>query len=157
MDSSAGNPDAGQSSAQPPGSGHLIPGSVLGRRCRALSVRRPWANLIISGAKPLENRSWSVGYRGLLVLHGGTRWEPTDAELAATLGLDDLVKPAACPAGYLGTVRLVDIHPSASCCAPWGLPGPHIFHWVLAEPRRFTRPVPALGKRGLFWTDALNE
>ncbi len=27
---------------------------------RALSIRRPWANLIVAGAKLVENRTWST-------------------------------------------------------------------------------------------------
>lgn len=35
---------------------------------KALSIRQPWAHLIIHG-KPIENRSWSTTYRGPLLLH----------------------------------------------------------------------------------------
>jgi hypothetical protein len=36
-----------------------------------LSVRQPWAWLIVNGHKPVENRSWSTGFRGRLLIHAG--------------------------------------------------------------------------------------
>lgn len=38
---------------------------------RALSVRQPWAWLIVNGHKDVENRDWSCGYRGPLLIHAG--------------------------------------------------------------------------------------
>ena len=42
---------------------------------RCLSVRRPWANLIVSGYKPLENRSWPTDYRGRIAIHASGRYD----------------------------------------------------------------------------------
>jgi len=36
-----------------------------------LSVRQPWAYLIIAGLKPIENRTWRTSYRGELYIHAG--------------------------------------------------------------------------------------
>jgi ASCH domain len=38
---------------------------------KALSVRQPWAWLIVHGLKPLENRNWETHYRGPLLIHAG--------------------------------------------------------------------------------------
>ncbi|QTF59120.1 ASCH domain-containing protein [Stutzerimonas frequens] len=49
---------------------------------KALSIRQPWAWLIVRGHKPLENRSWATSYRGPLLIHaakGMTRAEYEDA------------------------------------------------------------------------------
>jgi hypothetical protein len=43
---------------------------------RALSVRQPWATLLVKGTKDVENRSWRVSYRGLLLICAGLRVEP---------------------------------------------------------------------------------
>src|SRR5437762_12914483 len=37
----------------------------------ALSARRPWANLIASGRKTVELRSWTTDYRGPVALVAG--------------------------------------------------------------------------------------
>jgi hypothetical protein len=44
----------------------------------ALSIRQPWAWLIVNGHKPVENRTWRTSYRGPLLIHaskGMTRRE----------------------------------------------------------------------------------
>ncbi|EOG5366173.1 ASCH domain-containing protein [Cronobacter sakazakii] len=36
---------------------------------KALSIRQPWAWLIVNGFKDIENRSWNTKYRGPLLIH----------------------------------------------------------------------------------------
>lgn len=36
---------------------------------RTLSIRQPWAWLIVNGHKDVENREWSTDYRGPLLIH----------------------------------------------------------------------------------------
>lgn len=36
---------------------------------KALSVRQPWAWLIVNGHKDIENRNWRSDYRGPLLIH----------------------------------------------------------------------------------------
>lgn len=36
---------------------------------KALTVRQPWAWLLIYGGKDIENRDWWCGYRGPLAIH----------------------------------------------------------------------------------------
>lgn len=38
---------------------------------RCLSIRQPWAWLIVHGHKPIENRDWSTSWRGELLIHAG--------------------------------------------------------------------------------------
>lgn len=129
---------------------------MLAGQRRALSVRRPWANLIFAG-KTVENRTWKppAGVLGTeIVVHAGQAWAPAGAALAAELGIPGFDTPAACPGGYLGTVRLVDVHPAAGCCAPWGVQEPGSYHWVLADPTLFDQPIPGRGRLGLYWLPA---
>jgi hypothetical protein len=39
----------------------------------ALSIRQPWAWLIVNGHKDIENRSWSTPYRGRVLIHAGKK------------------------------------------------------------------------------------
>lgn len=125
---------------------------MLAGQRRALSVRRPYANLILAGHKTIENRTWSTDHRADIVIHAGQTWEPAGATLAAERGITGFATSADCPGGYLGVVRLVDVHPAAGCCAPWGEQGDGVFHWVLAEPRPFPAPILGRGRLGLYWT-----
>ncbi len=48
----------------------------------ALSIRQPWASLILKAGKDIENRDWSTRVRGRILLHaakGMTRDEHEDA------------------------------------------------------------------------------
>lgn len=49
---------------------------------KALSIRQPWAWLIVNGFKDIENRSWHTKYRGPVLIHaskGLTRKEYDEA------------------------------------------------------------------------------
>ena len=37
----------------------------------ALSIRQPWAWLIVHGFKDIENRDWPTNFRGRLLVHAG--------------------------------------------------------------------------------------
>lgn len=48
----------------------------------ALSIRQPWASLILKAGKNIENRDWPTKYRGRILIHaakGMTRAEHEDA------------------------------------------------------------------------------
>lgn len=36
---------------------------------KVLSVKQPWASLLVYGVKDIENRTWSTKYRGKLLIH----------------------------------------------------------------------------------------
>ena len=46
------------------------------RNYRALSIKQPWLAAILSGWKPVENRTWDTSYRGPLLLHASARIDP---------------------------------------------------------------------------------
>lgn len=112
---------------------------------RALSVRQPWAQLILNGVKPVENRTWRSSWRGLLVIHASRGWDDSATDLAASLNLP---VPQRCEPGYLGVVELTDIHPGGDCCGPWG--EWDVWHWRIVRPYRFVTAVPARGRLGVF-------
>jgi hypothetical protein len=45
---------------------------------RALTIRQPWAWLIVHGHKDLENRTWCTSYRGPLLIHAAGTMAPGD-------------------------------------------------------------------------------
>ncbi|MEC5321592.1 ASCH domain-containing protein, partial [Brenneria populi subsp. brevivirga] len=48
---------------------------------KALSIRQPWAWLIVNGYKGTENRSWKTHYRGPVLIHASSR-KPTNVDVA---------------------------------------------------------------------------
>jgi hypothetical protein len=84
---------------------------------KALSIKQPWAWLIIHGGKDLENRTWHTKHRGRFLVHaskGMTRQEYCDA-LDLVLHIGDIDVMRAFPmfhdlqrGGIIGSVELVD-------------------------------------------------
>lgn len=88
---------------------------------KALSIRQPWAWLIIHGGKDIENRSWHTKFRGRFLVHaakGMTRAEYYDAcRYAADRGVSIPFREELQHGGIIGSVELVDsLDASAS---PW--------------------------------------
>lgn len=102
---------------------------------KALSIRQPWAWLIMHGYKDIENRSWNTKYRGKFLVHAarafdheGERWvKETYPEIILPtfyVGLTGL------RGGVMGTVELIDVVTESR--SPW-FTGP--FGFKLANPR----------------------
>ena len=114
---------------------------------RVLSVRQPWAWAIVSGLKPVENRSWSTRYRGRLLIHAGTAIDP--------YGIQWFVKqrislPSPLPRGAIvGSCDLVAIvdRRLGKGYGKWFF-GP--IGWVVNNAHELAKPVAMKGALGLF-------
>ena len=64
----------------------------------ALSIRQPWAWLVVNGYRDIENRDWPTNFRGPLLVHAGLTMTRSDYEQAAQL-LDEagLLPPGGLP------------------------------------------------------------
>lgn len=108
---------------------------------KALSIRQPWAWLIMHAGKDIENRVWQTPVRGRILVHaakGMTRNEWDDAmDFAAGIPSEEHLKAPEVPmfdyierGGIVGSVEIVDcVHVSNS---PWFC-GP--FGFVLRDPQ----------------------
>lgn len=105
----------------------------------ALSIRQPWAWLIVAGHKPVENRSWPTKQRGRVFVHASSRYRDREhshycafirREFGVTLPpLEELGI-----GGIIGSVTLADCvrdYPSK-----WAERGK--WHFVMRDPR----PLP---------------
>ena len=114
---------------------------------RALSIRQPWAWLIVNGYKDVENRGWATKYRGPLLIHAGaSRIGLRDAE-AEVVGRFGIRLPTEYDfGGIVGVVNLEDCSERTS--SPWHDSGS--VGWVLAMARRlpFRRVKGALSLFG---------
>jgi hypothetical protein len=114
---------------------------------KALAIWQPWAECIASGVKTVENRGRPFRYRGRLAIHAGLRrdrWAEQHPLVRAVVDSPDSVPVGA----LIAVAELVDCHPDAGCCRPWGEPA--AYHLVLARVRRLPWPIPARGQRGLW-------
>lgn len=121
----------------------------------ALSIKQPWAQLILEGAKDVEVRSWSTSYRGPVWIHTGKK---VDAHATERFGRTGLFT-----GGLVGSANLYGIRPmSASSWDAWR--ERHLdsarfneelakYGWILRSAVLLTPAIPAKGKRGLFFLD----
>jgi hypothetical protein len=120
----------------------------------ALSIRQPWAELIINGRKKMELRSWSTTYHGLLWIHAGRKENP---ELEQAYGLTNLFK-----GGYIGSARLGKVIPLdheewehyRSYHLDLGDYQAGYYGWFIDSPQRFRAPILAPGSLGLYYPDS---
>ena len=121
----------------------------------ALSIRQPWASLILLAGKDIENRTWEARVRGPILIHaakGMTKREYLDAmDFADANGtckighLLDAFEPENLPrGGIIGSANLVGCVQRSD--SPW-FQGPYGF--VLREPKPLPF-VPLRGQLGFF-------
>ena len=141
---------------------------------KTITIKQPWASLIIDGIKDIENRTWPTKFRGRVLVHSAespAKGLPSEflngiqyAQVFTKNKLDSLNGLN----GYiLGSVDIVDCvinHPSI-----WAEKTKEIkdvdgnvvhefkiYNWVLANPIKFLEPIPAKGKLS-FWDFDLPE
>ena len=135
---------------------------------KTITIKQPWADLICSGVKDIENRTWPTHYRGKVLIHASAkpnisiqqfkgltlrqRWNTFDE-----IGELNYNKLLPCSA-IIGSVEIVDCvvnhesiwaekTPTAKMYEQWPK---LIYNWILANPILFPEPIPAKGKLS-FW------
>lgn len=140
---------------------------------KAISIKQPWASLIVHGIKDIENRTWAcpkkyIGQRVLIHASGshGKKFKVNLTNEQIKVAFATIAE--GCMLGNLpfgsiiGSVQIVDCtfnHSSIWAEKSKGVsPGGHvtdekepiIYNWVLANPILFKEPIPAKGKLS-FW------
>ena len=129
---------------------------------KTLSIRQPWASLIIKGFKDVENRSWRTSIRGEIAVHASASkteddWDDAIITVAVirAIALSEakewLIKTIGefdkLPRGViLGTVEITDCKRERT--SPWHFDENWGFY--LQNPKELKKPIPAKGKLG-FW------
>jgi hypothetical protein len=124
---------------------------------KALSIRQPWAELIIRGIKDVENRSWSTEHRGPLAIHAARTFglnldapeERKEYEyLRDEYGID---KDALVFGALVGTVEVIEVTKQVK--SKWHLQGN--WGWYLKNAKRLEKPVSMRGMPGLFEVETI--
>lgn len=100
---------------------------------RALSVKQPWANLIASGEKTIETRTWTTDYRGPLLIVSSK--SPPIQPAGCAVAIATLVDCRPMTAADEGATKC-PLYPGASA-------------WVLRDIRR-VRPFKVRGSLGIY-------
>ena len=114
---------------------------------KALSLKQPWAELIVSGKKTIELRKWNTHFRGEFFVHASLN---TKKEWLEKYGFTEL--PQGC---IVGKATLVDVKKYASKeelaadydkhCATKDFWEGKIYGFLLKNAQRI-EPVPLKGK-----------
>lgn len=115
---------------------------------RALSIRQPWAWLIVNRYKDIENRSWATKYRGRFLVHASLKLEKHVYDMVRdSFGIEPPPPNEIERGGIVGVSTILDCVDDSD--SPWFL-GPYGFELGDSKPRRF-KPMP--GKLGFFKVD----
>ncbi len=122
---------------------------------RALSIRQPWAWLILHAGKTIENRTWTTRYRGRILIHAGQQIN-RDAYAWIAEHFPHVRLPAPSElqrGGFVGSVDIID------CFAKDDAHAAKASGWYMGESGlvlRDPRPghfVAAPGKLSLYTVD----
>lgn len=113
---------------------------------KALSVKQPWATLLVEGQKTIEVRSWGTAYRGHLLICASAA--PRNVFWHDKVDMEHRLMHAGC---IIGIVDLIDVRPmvQADDDASAGHFMPSAMAWVI-KPVSFCRPDPISGMLKLF-------
>lgn len=121
---------------------------------KVLTIKEPWATLIIDGYKKYEFRSWKTNYRGKILIHAGMTLERNNAEKFKDYHLDyskgAIIGEAEITDCILVTKEFNDelrnINPLV-----YGNSG-HVekYAWKLENIKKYDKPIPVKGKLGLW-------
>ena len=121
---------------------------------KVLTVKEPWASLIINGYKKYEFRSWKTKYRGKILIHAGMSLEKDAAKRFSEYNLE-YYKGAIIGEATITDCILVDtkfneelrkINPLVYARSN------HVetYAWKLENIKKYDKPIYIKGKLGLW-------
>ena len=135
---------------------------------KVLSIKQPWASLIASGIKDIENRTWKTKFRGRILIHASGNPAGSFFQILSKQQLES-IKPSWLievlkkgeRSAIIGEVDIVDCvlnHPSV-----WAehfadkklkngtIVSVPIYNWVLANPVSYDEPILNVKGKLSFW------
>ena len=100
---------------------------------KALSIKEPWASMILNGVKTIETRTWATKYRGKILLCASKN--PPGGDSGNAFAIAEIID--------CRDMTLSD--ENEACCEVY----PNAKSWVLSNVRRID-PFPVKGQLGLF-------
>jgi hypothetical protein len=114
---------------------------------KALSIRQPWAWLIVNGIKDIENRTWGTAFRGRVLVHASKTYPKQDYR--DDVEMYDTIRRPFPPreemiGGIVGMVSIVDCVTASD--SQW-FNGPYgfVLRWAYSWPL-----IPFPGQLGFF-------
>lgn len=131
-------------------------------KIKCITLKQPFAHLIVTGHKEFETRNWQTNYRGDLYIHAGQQFYFSDYNVCQQdpffkAALPDLSKLQT--GAIIGKVKLVNCarveeikHMLTEKELKFGNYWPGYYGWELEEPQMI-EPIPMLGKLSIWEAD----
>lgn len=132
---------------------------------KVLSVRQPYASLLVNGTKDVENRSRYCRYRGTLLIHASLKEHDVIKQLReqnefSSIDIDTMVQMDEVDENNLygciiGSVDVVDCVSNSH--SEWANKG--CYHIICTNARKFKTPIRGVkGKLGIWeWEGEIDE
>lgn len=121
---------------------------------KVLTIKQPWASLIVDGYKCYEFRSWKTNYRGKILIHAGLSLEKDIVKrfknynlkytLGAIIGEAELVDCVLVDEKLNNELRNIDstVYGRSNHVETYG--------WKLEKIKKYDKPIFVKGKLGLW-------
>lgn len=134
-------------------------------KIKAITLRQPWAGLLVLGIKQNETRSFNTNYRGRLYIHSSAviskfekqLFERLVKELGLTPQQQQLCQITGCVLGHVDITNTFSTTRDerqtlwvSSREALMGDYSPGRYFWTCANPVLLDKPIPAKGQLGLW-------
>lgn len=121
---------------------------------KVLTIKEPWASLIINGYKKYEFRSWKTKYRGKILIHAGMSLEKDEAKRFEEYNLE-YYKGAIIGEAIITDCILVDVKFNEELRKINPLvyaKSNHVetYAWKLENIKKYDKPIYIKGKLGLW-------
>ncbi len=131
-------------------------------KIKTLSIKQPWAFLIVAGYKDIENRTWTTSHRGIFAIHASGKFDYNFFDICSDhnaceavrehFGLIEnsrkITKNKHELGAIIGTVELADIKESSD--SEWYYSGN--FAWILKNPKPWVNVIPNVKGKLNLWT-----
>lgn len=121
---------------------------------KALTIKEPWATLIIEGYKKYEFRSWKTNYRGKILIHAGKSLERDQAKKFAEYNLEYSCGEIIGEADLVDCIKVTeefDKELKKKNSLVYGNSG-HVqnYGWKLENIKKYDKKIKVNGKLGLW-------
>jgi hypothetical protein len=122
---------------------------------KAITIKQPYAQVIVQGIKDVENRTWKTNFRGRVLIHAGKTIIPLEEfkkeyyktrskKLCETL---ISVNENNLTSAIVGSVEIVDCVRNSE--SVWAME--NHWHWILKNPVMFREPIRNVKGKLSFW------
>lgn len=123
---------------------------------KCLSLKQPYAELIVSGRKTIELRKWNTKYRSLFLIHA-SKTINNEACKVYNIDISSLITGAIVGSAQLQDVKVyqnkeefITDQSKHFAVSAYSVP---MYGFLLSDAKRFDKPIPLKGCLGFFDVD----